>query len=96
MTNRHIVSAILASAALATQSAAANAMQAETATFTYDALGRVIEVESDRSTETVDFEFSYDAADNRTSAGVTETTSSAAVPPEPLSTAQPGQAAQPD
>lgn len=51
--------------------------QAETTSFTYDSLGRVVEVESARSAETIDFDYSYDRADNRTQEVVTEQTTAA-------------------
>lgn len=51
--------------------------QSETTTYSYDALGRVIEVESDRTAEIVTFDYHYDDADNRVSETVTEQTSSA-------------------
>ena len=54
--------------------------QTETTTITYDALGRVIAVESVRSAETIDFDFSYDDADNRTQQVITEQTTAAIEP----------------
>lgn len=51
--------------------------QVETTTYTYDAIGRVVNVEADRPAETVTTEFQYDDADNRTLLRVTETLASA-------------------
>lgn len=54
--------------------------QAETTTYTYDAIGRVVDVESDQASETVTTEFQYDDANNRTLMRVTETVASAPTP----------------
>lgn len=62
---------------------AAALAQAETTSFSYDALGRVIEAESTASGDTITNSYSYDAADNRTSATVTDTGTLAAPPQLP-------------
>ena len=72
--------------------------QSETSTFTYDSLGRLIDVESDRPTGTVDYDFFYDTGHNRTSVVITEQSNSAspAVPgPEPQSGDAPAPAGAP-
>lgn len=78
---RYLIAPALA-LALAVQHSS-SAAQAETSTFTYDALGRLVEVESERSAETVTHDFTYDDANNRTEKVVTETASSADAAPLP-------------
>lgn len=55
--------------------------QAESTTFTYDALGRLIEARSVASGDTITNDYSYDDAHNRVSDTVTDT-GSLAPPPE--------------
>ena len=65
---------------------AAALAQAETTTFEYDALGRVIESRSVRTGDTITNDYGYDDANNRTTSTVTQTGSLApgpeAAPPD--------------
>ncbi|MBC7987842.1 MAG: hypothetical protein H7X93_14415 [Sphingomonadaceae bacterium] len=63
--------------------------QAETSTFTYDALGRVTEAESVRTGGTITNAYQYDDADNRISDTVTQSGSLAPDPEEPAPAADP-------
>jgi hypothetical protein len=69
-----VLRAPIAAAALAAASIVpGTAGAAENVTYTYDARGRLVEVERVRPGETVKVKYTYDLADNRTKKEITKT-----------------------